>query len=132
MPSTGRRSPTGRGGGSSLTGFPNLDEGIDEEQPEQLERLQDLQPGGWNPGAGDGNPSGLLGSSVSLPNLGSPTGLGAAERGRGYRGLKGELKQHLSLDFGCLTLGRDAFFVCVVYDQRLPAQPCVTMPDEPF
>lgn len=90
MPGTGRTSPTGPGGGSSPAGFPSLDDGDDEQQPEQPERLVDHQPGsGWNPGTGHhGNPSGLLGVSVSLPNLGLRAREGAAGRGQAYRGLK--------------------------------------------
>lgn len=91
MPGTGGSSPTGHGRGrSSPEGFPSLDDGNDEQQPEQPERLQYHQPGGWNPGSSPGNPSGLLGISVSLPNLRLLGGEGAAGRKQAYRGPKGK------------------------------------------
>lgn len=96
MQGAGRTSPPGRRDGCGPAGFPSLDDGHGERQPEQPERPQDHQPGGWNPGAGHSNPTGLLGTSVSLPNLGLPVGAGGkgtARRGQGCRGRKGKCTQ---------------------------------------
>lgn len=62
--------------GSGAAGIPGLDEYDDDDahQPHHHHHHRHHQPGGWNPGAQNDKPAGLLlGGSVSLPNLGAAT-----------------------------------------------------------